>query len=88
MTAIIENGKVINIIEGEVNRIRFPLGQFTWDCGGYPVAIGDDFSEGVFSREGQPLEIPPTAEQLKIAELEQQITDLQLALVSLYEGAV
>lgn len=88
--AVIENAKVINIIEcGEngVSGIRFPLDQFTYDCGQYEVAIGDDFADGVFSRGSAPLEAQLSAEQ-KIALLEAQITDLQLALVEIYEGGL
>lgn len=73
--AIIENNKVINIVEFAENSavgIRLPLGQIIYDCGQYPVAIGDDFNDGVFSRDGEPLEPVPTAEQ-QIADLQAQL---------------
>lgn len=70
--AIIENGKVINMIEyGErgIGGLRLPLGQVLWDCTDVPAAIGDDFKDGLFTRNGEPVEQQPSAEQ-RIAELE------------------
>ena len=77
--AIIENGKVVNIIECSdegLKGLRFPAGQIVWDCGQYPVAIGDDFADGVFTREGEPLPPIPTIEQ-KLAEIQGEISDMQ-----------
>lgn len=83
--AIIENGKVVNIIEISGNTavgIRLPEGQFSYDCGQYPVAIGDDFADGVFSRDGAALTVVPTPEQ-QIFALEQQLTQTELAIAEL-----
>ena len=69
--AVIENSIVVNIIECSdegLSGLRFPLGQTVWDCGQYAVAIGDSFADGVFSRDGEPLEAVPT-EQQQINEL-------------------
>ena len=70
--AVIANNKVINIIEYSeygIGGLQFPLGQTLWDCTDVPVAIGDDFEDGVFSRDGQPVEPMPSADQ-RISELE------------------
>ncbi len=84
--AVIENNKVNNIIEfvGDPVTLHLPLGQLTWDCGTYAVAIGDDFLDGVFSREGLALEAQQTDAQ-KIEALNTQISDLQFALTEVYE---
>ena len=61
--AIINNGKVTNLIvcsdEGLIG-MTFPADTTVWDCGQYPVRIGDDFENGVFSRDGEPLDPSPT----------------------------
>ena len=48
--AIIENGLVVNIIVGPL-----PAGMEGIDVSGRPVAIGDQYSDGVFTREGEPV---------------------------------
>lgn len=68
-------GKVENIIEITAQAaigFKLPQGRLMWDCGQYPVAIGDDWNDGVFSREGGAIETVPTAEQ-QIAELEDKL---------------
>ena len=68
-------GKVENLIEITAQAalgFRLPQGRLLWDCGQYPVAIGDDWNDGVFSREGGALEPVLTAEQ-QIAELEDKL---------------
>lgn len=73
--AVIENNKVINIIEyGDhgIDGIRLPLDQILWDCTNVPIIIGDDFKDGIFTRNGEPVEPIPSAEQ-RIAELESTI---------------
>jgi hypothetical protein len=70
--AIIQDGKVVNIIEVAADTafgLHLPSGQFTTDCGAFPVAIGDDFIDGVFSRGGNALTPVPTDAQ-RIAQLE------------------
>lgn len=64
-------GKVSNIIEiTQEAALGFVLPDNTlmWDCGQNPVAIGDDWNDGVFTREGEALVALPTTEQ-QIAEL-------------------
>lgn len=76
--AVIRDGAVENIIECSdegLKGLRFPIGTTVWDCGQYPVAIGDGFSDGVFSRDGQPLTATPT-EQQQIDELRLQLDAL------------
>lgn len=54
--AIIENARVIKILElQEVRGLKFPLGQFMWDCSDDDVIVGDEFSEGKFTRNGKPV---------------------------------
>jgi hypothetical protein len=70
--AIIQDGTVINIIEITADTalgLRLALNQFAYDCGAFPVAIGDDFIDGVFSRGGNALTPVPTDAQ-RIAQLE------------------
>ena len=71
-------GSVANIIEIASDTalgINLPLDQLSWDCGQYPVAIGDRWEDGVFSRDGGPLTPVPTDAE-KIAELEAQMAAL------------
>ena len=74
--AIIQNNKVANIIEytGEVgiSGLTFPLGTILWDCTYVPVAIGDDFSNGVFTRNGEQVQPVLSAEQ-QVNELQSQM---------------
>lgn len=77
--AVIEQGKVINIIElaGDTPvGIQLPLGQELYACGTYPVAIGDNFQDGMFFREGKRIVSLPTLED-QILELRAQLEDLQ-----------
>ena len=71
-------GTVCNIIEIASDTaigITLPLEQLSWDCGQYPVAIGDRWEDGVFSRDGGPL-VPVPTDAEKIAELEAQMAAL------------
>ena len=75
------SGVVDNIIEIAAEAaigLHLPDNHILWDCGQYPVAIGDEWNDGVFTREGEPLTPIPTAEQ--------QITDLQAQLDALLLG--
>ena len=79
--AVIENNIVINIIECSdegLKGLQFPLGQTVWDCGQYPVAIGDNFEDGVFSRDEENLS-PMLTVQDQINEL-QSIVDIMLGV--------
>lgn len=71
-------GTVCNIIEVTADTamgITLPLDQLSWDCGQYPVAIGDRWEDGVFSRDGGAL-VPVPTDAEKIAELEAQMAAL------------
>ncbi len=60
------SGKVSNIIEITAEAALgfvLPDNTLMWDCGQYPVAIGDDWNDGVFTREDAPLTPVPTVEQ-------------------------
>ena len=70
---------VINITTNEVENIieyadrgvaiRLPLGYMVSDCGQVDVRIGDTFENGAFLRDGQPVEVVPTAED-RLAQME------------------
>lgn len=72
----VENrGKVINIIICSTTGIlglRMPRNQTLWDCTDFSVAIGDRFEDGIFTREGVPVEHIETSQDT-IAALEQQL---------------
>ena len=53
------SGVVCNIIEVTADTalgITLPLDQLSWDCGQFPVAIGDRWEDGVFSRPNRTLD--------------------------------
>ena len=80
--AIVENEKVINIIEYTGGRLTLEVGQLAVDCEQYPVAIGDDCIDWRFYRDSVPLERTPTAEE-RNAALEAELTQTQLALAEI-----
>ena len=72
---------VINISTGEVENIieyadrgvaiRLPLGYEVYDCSYTAVQLGDTFEDGVFYRDGVPVEsIPTEAQRLELVEAE------------------
>ena len=75
--AIIENGLVVNIIVGPL-----PAGMEGIDVSGRPVAIGDQYSDGVFTREGEPV----LTDAEHIAQLEAENAEYEAALVALEEA--
>jgi len=74
--AIIENGIVTNVIVGPL-----PDGMDGVVLGDRPVAIGDGYANGAFTRDGETVLTP--AEQ--IAELEAQNAQLQATLTGLQQ---
>lgn len=81
------NGKVSNIIEiTQEAALGFvlPGNSLMWDCGQYPVVIGDDWSDGVFTREGEALTPLPTVEQ-QLEEVKAQLAQSDAASLELYE---
>ena len=66
--AIIENETVVNLIVGPL-----PDGIEGIALNDRPVAIGDEYTNGVFLRNGEPV----LTEAERIAALEQQILALQ-----------
>lgn len=82
------SGRVANIIEiTEEAALGFvlPDNSLLWDCGQYPVAIGDDWNDGVFTREGEALTPLPTTGQ-QLAEVQAQLAQADAAAVELFEG--
>lgn len=78
MQAIIENSKVIGIVNLDVmNDPHFKLGQFSWDIGDFDVQIGDDFIDGKFMRNGQPVKAFVRSSELneRLTELDKITTD-------------
>jgi len=66
--AIIENDVVTNVIVGPL-----PDGMDGVALGDRPVAIGDAYADGAFTRDGAPVLTP----EERIAELEAQIAELK-----------
>lgn len=65
-------GTVENLIEMTADSavgFVLPTSKLLWDCGQYPVAIGDRWEDGVFSREGGAL-VPVPTDAERIAQLE------------------
>lgn len=82
------SGKVSNIIEiTQEAALGFvlPDNSLMWDCGTYPVAIGDDWCDGVFTRDGEVLVALPTTEQ-QLAEVKAQLSQSDSAAIELYES--
>ena len=72
----IESKEVENIIEYADRGVamRLPLGYTVYDCTQYDVQIGDTFEDGVFYRDGEPIDYKLTdAERLAQLELEMAI---------------
>ena len=81
-------GKVSNIIEITQEAalgFMLPDNSLLWDCGTYPVAIGDDWNDGVFTREGAALIPLPTVEQ-QLAEVKAQLVQADAAAVELFDA--
>lgn len=84
------SGKVANIIEiAQETALGFVLPDNTlmWDCGTYPVAIGDDWNDGVFTRDGEALTPVPTVEQ-QLADADARLSEADSAAIELYEMIV
>lgn len=82
------SGKLSNIIEiTQEAALGFVLPDNTlmWDCGQYPVAIGDDWNDGVFTRGGAALTPVPTVEQ-QLAGVQAQLSQADSAVIELYEA--
>ena len=81
------SGKVSNIIEitqEAAMGFMLPENHMMWDCKQYPVAIGDDWNDGVFTREGEALAPLPTLEQ-QLAIVQAQLSQSDSAVIELYE---
>lgn len=82
------SGKVSNIIEiTQEAALGFvlPDNSLLWDCGQYPAAIGDDWSDGVFTREGAMLTPLPTVEQ-QLLQVRVALSQSDATALELYEG--
>lgn len=77
--AVINNStsEVENIIEYADRgvAIRLPLGYSVYDCSYVDVQIGDTFEDGVFYRDGQPVESIPTEDQ-RLTAVEESLAAL------------
>ena len=76
--ALIENGVVINLIwlyEG--NAHEFPNAVALGDR---PVAIGDSYQNGVFSRDGEPVLTEAERLAAEVAEYDAALTEIATAL--------
>lgn len=80
-------GAVENIIEITAQAaigFNLPQGRLLWDCGQFPVAIGDDWEDGVFSRDGEALEPVPTVEE-RVSGLEETTDTVVLEMLADHE---
>ena len=75
--AIIESGVVTNVIVGPL-----PDGMDGVALGDRPVAIGDSYADGVFTRDGETILTPAE----RIAELEAQNAQLEATLAGLQQS--
>ena len=75
-SGIVEN--LIEITDSAAIGFKLPDNRLMWDCGTYPVAIGDEWNDGVFTRNGEALTPIPTVEE--------QVLDLQAQLDALLLG--
>ena len=76
---------VVNVTTHEVENIieyadrgvslRLPLGYMMYDCSYVDVQIGDTFEDGVFYRDGLPVEMVPTEAQ-RLAAVEESLAAL------------
>lgn len=69
--------KVENIIEYADRGVamRLPLGYTVYDCTQYDVQIGDTFVDGIFLRDGVPVEYKPSDAE-RLAQLEAEMNAL------------
>lgn len=82
------SGTVSNIIEITAEAalgFALPDNTLMWDCGTYPVAIGDNWADGVFTRDGEALTALPTVEQ-QLADAETRLSEADSAVIELYEA--
>lgn len=76
--ALIENGAVVNLIwlyEG--NAQEFPNAVA---IGERPVAIGDSYAGGVFTRDGEPVLTETERLAAEVAEYDAALTEIETAL--------
>ena len=76
---------VINLSTNEVENIieyadrgiaiRMPLGYAIYDCTQYAIQIGDTFVDGIFLRDGVPVEYKPSDAE-RLAQLEAELAAL------------
>lgn len=82
--ALVENGVVTNIIwlyEG--NAADFPDAV---RLGDRPVAIGDAYADGIFTRDGAVVQTPLEVAQGTIGALDSQVVDLEYGNIILEYG--
>ena len=74
-SGIVEN--IIEISSDSAIGFQLPDNHTLWDCEQYPVMIGDEWNDGVFTREGKPLTPIPSVDE-QMAELQAQLDALLL----------
>ena len=95
--ALIHDRDVMNIVVGdyyncnEAAKLQYGASAFAIEVTQYPVQIGDEYLNGVFSRlvDGEYVRIDPVpTEADEIARLTTAMNNVELALVELYEGGL
>lgn len=101
--AIIANEKIENImtcdnyeLANQIARDIYGTDAFAVDCLQYPCSAGDSYIDGIFYYQGSATAIERLAteeQEIQILKMENKnlqdaITDLQLALAEIYEGGI
>ena len=76
---------IIEITQEAAVGFMLPQNSLMWDCGQYPVAIGDDWQDGVFTRDGESLIALPTVEQ-QLDDVLAQLSQADGAVIELFES--
>lgn len=86
----LNSGVVKNLIEitnDAAIGFMLPAGHILWDCGQYPVAIDDEWNDGIFTRDGKAIEPVPTVED-EMNALKAELSATQTALDTVLMGEI
>ena len=88
--AVVRNNTVDNIIECNgltVQGLAKVMNCMLIACENYAVAVGDTYDNGVFYRDGEPLERIPSTDE-KVAQLQSENAQLTAILNAMLGGEV
>lgn len=81
-SGVVEN--LIEITDSASIGFKLPDNRLMWDCGQYPVAIGDEWNDGVFTRNGEAITAVPTIES-RVSNLEETTDTIILEMLADHE---